>query len=171
MSMQQVNRLLIGLVAVGIVAVTVGAASLSQPQGGDRSGGRGSGEGASVQGSMKTINRAMRQLRGQIEDISKKEECLRLVGDMQQGCLAAKRQPVPGDLLKNAKDDAAKNALRDEYRHELIELMRALLLLEEDVAAGKTDSAKSRMAELVKLRDHAHEELGVDDEDEATKGK
>lgn len=155
-----------------------GTAPAGQPQstpppGGRPPEGRGPGEGRgegrrgelpSVDSAMKGMNRALKQLSGQITDAAKKDENLRLVNDMQRNCVIAKSQPAPADVLKKAKDDPARAKLPEAFRKNLIAAVRLLLDIEQDIADGKTDSAKNRLTELAKARDAAHETMGIEDE-------
>jgi soluble cytochrome b562 len=153
-------RLLPVVAAASVFLASAAAASFMQPD--TRPGAPGGG--VSVESAMKTMNRSLRQLRGMVGDAGKKDDALRVIGEMQRACLTAKSQSVPADVLKNARDDAARAHMPEEFRHELITLMRALLDLEEDIAAGRTDAAKSRIADIVKIRDHAHGEMGIQEE-------
>ena len=117
----------------------------------------------SVGGGMNGMNRALRQLSRQIEDATKRDENLRLVNDMQRGCVGAKGAALPEGVLKKAKDEAEKKKMSDEFRRELIKVMRLLLDIETDIADGKTEAAKTKLAELTKLRDHGHEEMGIEE--------
>lgn|SRR5262245_56129005 len=119
----------------------------------------------SIDRAMKGTNRAIRQLRGQVTDSSKKDENLRLVSDAQRGLVLAKGQPLPDDVLKNAKDDAAKAQMNAAFRKDLIGALHLLLDIETDIADGKGDAAKAKLEELIKKRDAAHKELGVKDEE------
>lgn len=140
--------------------------------GGERGPGEGRGPGGpgaegrreSVEGSMKLINRSLRQLKDQIGDAGKKDENLKLINDAERGVVAAKGQALPAGLLKKAADDAAKAKLSDSFRRDLVSLLRSMLDLETSVADGKTEEAKKQLGELIKMRDKAHEELGVKDE-------
>ena len=111
---------------------------------------------------MKGMNRALRQLSGQIGDQSKQEENLRLINDMQRACVNAKGAPLRPETLEKASDDAGKAKRAAEYRLELIKLMRLMLDIETDVAAGNTDAAAAKLGELRKLKEHGHAEMGVD---------
>lgn len=113
---------------------------------------------------MKGLNRAIKQLRGQAGDSSKRDENLRLVNDAQRGLVAAKGQPLPEDFLKNAKDDAAKAALKDTFRKDLIGALRKLVDIEQSIFENKGDDTKKLVEELVKMRDTSHKELGVKDD-------
>jgi hypothetical protein len=165
--------------AGGLCILTLAAATMAwqpetrparsdQPQGqpgepGQRGrGGQGQGP-ATVEGSMKGMNRALRQLNAQIGDASKKDDNLRIINDMQRACVNAKGAPLPEGILKKAADDAAKAKLHAEFRHELIKAMRLLLDIETAIADGKGEAATAKLEELKKLRDHAHEEMGVED--------
>lgn len=129
--------------------------------GGERGPG-GPGDG-SIEGAMKGMNRAVKQLQGQIGDVKKKDENLRLMGSVERNCIAAKDLALPPEMLETAKDDAEKAKLADSYRKHLIILMRKLLDLELFVIDGKTDAANAKLLEIVKYRDATHEEFGIKD--------
>lgn len=156
------TRICVAAAAASVLVAAAGAASLVQPA--DRPNTRPAGQTVSVERAMKTMNRAMRQLRKVVGDAAQRDEALRLVNDMQRGCLDAKSQPVPKDILEQAADDAARAKLAGTFRHDLIELMRQLLDLETLIDAGKTQEATAKLAEIVQLRDHSHKEMGVSDE-------
>lgn len=124
-------------------------------------GGPGGGRGGapSVEAGMKGMNRPLRQLSQQIGDASKKDENLRLINDMQRGCATAKGASLPEKYLKG--DDAAKAKLAGEFRSDLIKMMRLLLDIEEDIAAGKTAEASTKLKQVAEMRDHGHKEMGV----------
>jgi hypothetical protein len=113
---------------------------------------------------MKGMNRALRQLSRQIGDESKKEENLRLINDMERGCVNAKGAKLPEDVLEHAKDEAGKAKMATEFRSDLIKVMRVLLDIETDIADGKTDDAKAKLKEVEKMRDHGHQEMGLKEE-------
>lgn len=126
----------------------------------------GPGQNISVEGAMKAMNRGLRQLKGQIADAGKKDDNLRIIGDIQRAAIAAKSQPVPPSVLSGAKDDAARAKLAVTFRSELMSAVRALLDMEQDVLDGKTDAAKAKLDNLAKLRDHGHEAMGVSEEED-----
>ena len=111
---------------------------------------------------MKQMNRGLKQLRSQLTDASKQEENLRIIGEMQRGCVNAK-SAKPEHALAEAKDEKAKAAIAAEYRRELISLMRKLLDAEQAIAEGKPEAAAAALDAAEKIRDHGHEELGVKD--------
>lgn len=119
------------------------------------------GENPGVGPTMKSMNRALRSLRDQIADNSKKDENLRFINDIQRGCVISKGQPVPADILRNAPDDAGRAKFADTYRRSLMASLRILLDIEQDIIDGKGDAAKSHLDALVKLRDDVHDQLGV----------
>jgi hypothetical protein len=145
-----------------------GAPQPGQPGQPDQRRGPGGPEGrpAGVDGSMKAMNRALRQLKNQIGDASKRDENLRLVNDAERGCVGAKGSPLPPRVLRDAVTDADKAKLADTFRNDLITLMRNLLELEEAIAAGKTDAGKTKLDEVLKLRATGHDAMGVRDRDD-----
>ncbi|MEI6474709.1 MAG: hypothetical protein WCO75_04890 [Planctomycetota bacterium] len=132
-------------------------------EGGEQRGGRGGAQAVSLEGSMKGMNRALKALKGAVGDASKKNDCLKMVSEMQRNCAASKTASVPAEYLKNAADAAAKAKIEDEFRSELRTNMRLLLDLEDAIVAGKTDEATALIAKVEALRDHAHKEMGVKD--------
>lgn len=132
--------------------------------GGERGPGGQNRQGPNVGGSMRGMNRAAGQLAQQVADASKKEENLKLINDMQRGCVSAKGQPVPNDVLERIADPAAKAKAAEEYRHRLMKALRLMVEIESDIDAGNGDAAKAKLDELGKLRDESHKALGVAEE-------
>lgn len=118
---------------------------------------------------MKQMNGALRRLKEQVGDAAKRDENLKIINDMQRGCVGAKGLPVPADVLgpKNPagvlapNDDAAKKT--EGYHRDLIAAMRLMLDIETDLLDNKSDAAKAKLDALMKLRDEAHTRLGVKD--------
>ncbi|MBL8757568.1 MAG: hypothetical protein JNK35_03960 [Phycisphaerae bacterium] len=137
-----------------------------QPGGPGRGPGGPGAEGrpVSVEQGMKQMNRVLRQLRQQIGDASKRDENLRMLTDMQRGCVGAKGAPLSPDMMKDAKDDAAKVKLAWEFRADMIAVLRLLVDAEEAVGLGKGEVAKSKLEEAIKLRDAGHKRMGISDE-------
>lgn len=124
--------------------------------------GPGGGQNApNLEASMKLMGRSLKALKASIGDASKKEENLRLVGDMQRGAANAKGLPLPEKVLSAAKTDAEKAALTLKSRTELMGLMRKQLDLEQAILDGKTEIATKLVAELAKAREDGHEAIGV----------
>ncbi len=138
----------------------------ARPEGQDGPARGEGGQRGSVEGAMKGMNRAMKQLHASIADASKKDENLRLVNDMQRNCVVAKGLPVPDDVFKNAPDDAAKAKTREAIRRDLISVLRKLIEVEQSLLDGKTDAAKSTLDEVQKMREDAHKRLGIKDDDD-----
>jgi hypothetical protein len=106
---------------------------------------------------MKMMNGAARRLKDQISDASKKDDNLRLVWSMQKNALQAKTlEPEhlgDGDRVKQLA----------EYRKDQNELMRSLLKLEDEIAAGKTTEAAATFGSIAQLRDSEHKKFKVKD--------
>jgi hypothetical protein len=115
---------------------------------------------------MRGINRAINQLSRQITDASKKDENLRLINDAQRAAVLAKGAQLTDKELKGAKDEAGKAAMTLSARKHLMGVVRKMLDIEQDIIDGKNDAAKAKLEELGKMRDKAHDEFGVKDEDE-----
>lgn len=134
----------------------------------ERGPGRGQFQAPSVEGSMRAMNRAARTLREQVGDPSKRDENLTLITEMQRGCVNAKGASM-AEFLKDLPDDD-RTAKADEFRGEMIELARLMLDMEEATLKGDAGEASAIFARIVELRDHEHEEFGVDEDDEAEEG-
>lgn len=129
-----------------------------------RPGGQGGERRVSVEGSMKAMERSLKALYGQVGDVSKRDENLKLINDAQRGCIQSKGAGIPRDVLeKKATDAASKARLADDYRVHLVTTLRKLIDLEEAVAAGKTDEAKSILEAMGKLREEGHHAMGLQD--------
>ena len=112
---------------------------------------------------MKGMNRALKGLKESLGDASKKVESLKLVSEMQRNCAASKAAAVPAEYLKGAADDAAKAKIEDEFRSDLRKNLRLLMDIEDAIVAGKNDEATALITKVEALREHAHEEMGVQD--------
>ncbi|HEX2837187.1 MAG TPA: cytochrome b562 [Phycisphaerales bacterium] len=131
-----------------------------QRPGGGRQG--GPGMTASVEGGMKGMNRALRTLKGQITDASKREDNLLLINQMQVACVSAKGGKLD-EVLKDLKPEEAA-AKAKEFRADMISLMRTLLEVEENILNEKFDEAQKALDKAQAARDHGHKEFGVKDD-------
>jgi hypothetical protein len=166
------NRIVALTIAVGMLGglTLLGTTAWGQPDKGQQErqpgqpGGPGrGGQAPSVEGSMKQMNGAMRRLRDQIGDASKKEDNLRLIGDMQRGAVSAKNGKPK--KLNDVKDEGERAKKAEKFRRDLITLTRKLLDIEQNILDGKNDVAKTQLEEVMKQRDEEHKYFGVDDED------
>ena len=133
-------------------------------QGGGQQG-RGGRQGQGAPGldaSMKGMGRALEALEASIGDASKKDENLRLLGDAQRFCASAKNAR-PTEAINEAKDDAAKAKIANDYRKHLIDVLKALIDAEVATMDGKTAEAKAALGKVVALRDSGHKDFGVKD--------
>jgi hypothetical protein len=149
-----------GLLATGLVIASA-AAQNSPPR---PRPGAAPAEPPSVNRSMKGMARALRELKDQAADPSMTADSLRLIGEFQRSLVAAKSQSVPDDLLAQAATPADKERLSKEFRAELIKALRLALDLESDILEGRHAAAAAKCADIITLRDHAHEEMGVEEE-------
>lgn len=120
------------------------------------------GRGASIDGAMRTLNRAIRDITPNIADASKKEENLTSVWQMQLACVNSKRAKPEG-----IKGDAKPTV--EDFRRDQMKLMAMLVELETAVMDGKTAEASKTLEKVVSFRDEAHRKYGVDDGDEPAK--
>lgn len=138
-------------------------AALAQDAPPDRPGRRGDGP-PSVERAMKGMDRALKQLSEQLADGAKLGENLQFVGEAQRFCIAAKGQPVPEDVLSEAKDEAARKELSRTFRRDLIAVLKKLIELEEHLLDGKPDAAETALKALQQLREESHKRMGVKDD-------
>lgn len=120
-------------------------------------------EGPNVEGGMKAMDRALEQLQAVLSDSSKRDECLKHLGEAQRGLGGAKAAATPKKILDKAKDDAAKSKLDEKYRRDLLAASQLLLDIEKGVLDKKTDLCTAKMKELEALRDRSHKDFGVED--------
>jgi hypothetical protein len=111
---------------------------------------------------MKAMNRSVKALKGLVADPAKKDEALKAVSEAQRACAACKAAPLPAKFTEKAPDAEAKAAIVAEFRSDLRKNLRLLLDLEDAILAGKSDEATAILAKVEELRDHAHEEMGVE---------
>lgn len=130
---------------------------------GSGGGGRGAEGGPiNVERLMKDMNRSLRSLGESIADAARKDDNVKLINELQRGCVTSKLAGAPASILARAASDADKSKLTDAYRADLIAATRKLLHVEELVAAGKNHEASKALDEFVKLRDQAHKNIGLD---------
>lgn len=111
---------------------------------------------------MKGMNRALRTLKGQITDASKRDDNLQLVNQMQVACVSSKGGKLD-EKLKDLKPEEAA-AKKKEFRGEMISLMRTLLDVESALLNEKYDEAQKALDKAEAARDHGHKEFGVKDD-------
>ena len=145
------------------------ASPSSQPAQGERPRlpqGPGGGERrVSVEGAMKTMNRSLKQLKSQLAETSKRDENLALVNEMERGCVTAKGLALPKDVLERAGDEAAQAKMKQNYRAEMLTLLKSLISLEEAIGNGKADEAKKIIEEIQRQREKEHKAMGVKDDE------
>lgn len=127
------------------------------PEGGQR---RGRPAGPNLESAMKAMNGALKQLKANVGDASKKDDCLKQVAIFQYGCAASKAAPMPGNVGKDL-DAAGKAKLETKMREDLRALMATALQLEDAILAGKTDAAAKLVSQLEDMREAGHKAMGV----------
>ncbi|MBS0188104.1 MAG: hypothetical protein JSS51_08540, partial [Planctomycetes bacterium] len=114
---------------------------------------------ATVNGAMKVMDRALETLQGQIEDVSKHEENLALINDLERGCVMGKGLPLPEAMLEHAGTPEAKAELKRVYYSDMLGLLKKLILLEEAVLAKDSAAAKQRLLDVLAARDEGHQHM------------
>ncbi len=127
-------------------------------EGGNRRGQQGGGQ--SLENLMKGMGRAVKGARESVTDASKKDETLRLINDAQRSCVGAKGQ-LPREQLEKAKDDAERTKMREDYRRDMLNVLKKLISAEENVMAGKLDAAAADLDAVDTMRQEGHKEFGV----------
>lgn len=171
---------LFALIGAGVVVQSgyaqpgAGSGQPRQPDGPGRRGGQPGqpggpggpqgGRAASVEGSMRGLNRALREVKAAISDATKQEQALMGVYGMQAACATAKRSKP-----EHLKGDEAK--MLAEFRRDLHAMMALLVELEGQVLDGKADAAAATVKKIEAARDAAHEKFGVKDEEDEGGGK
>ena len=112
---------------------------------------------------MKSMNRALKALSAQVSDPAKKSENLQLINDLQRSAVSAKGAKLSEGVTKKATDDAAKTEMALKYRRDMIELVKVLLDIEEDLLDDQFDAAKSNLDKIAEMRDDGHKDMGVDE--------
>lgn len=130
-----------------------------QPGGPGGPGGQQGGRAASVEGSMRGLNRALREVKASVADATKQEQTLMGVYGMQAACANAKRAKP-----EHLKGDEAKMLI--EFRRDMHAMTVLLVELEGEVLDGKIDAAVATVKKIEAARDAAHEKFGVKDEEE-----
>lgn len=159
------------MLATGACAMLLGAAllftrsaALAQSNTGqERPSGRGQRELPDVEASMKAVERSLEKLTPQVSDAARLDENLRLIGEAQRACAAAKMQAVPKEALPKAADAAAREKATGEYRRELLAVMRKLLDVELALLDGNGAGAAALLKEIQAQREAAHTRLGIKD--------
>jgi hypothetical protein len=139
-----------------------GAPRQGGPEGGQRRGARGNA-GPNLEAAMKAMNGALKQLKANVGDAGKKDDCLKQVAIFQYGCAASKAAPMPGNLGKDL-DAAGKAKMETKMREDLRALMATAMQLEDAILAGKTDVAAKLVATLEEMREAGHKAMGVKDD-------
>jgi soluble cytochrome b562 len=111
--------------------------------------------------NMSAMNKALRTLKRQIADATKKEENIGLIGKIKAGIVeAAKLEP------KKTKDipAAEKAAYLEKYKKQMEELGKTFDGIETALKADKADEAKALFDKLAEQKEKGHKDFGADDE-------
>lgn len=130
------------------------------PQQGERRRPGGERVGASVEIGMKMMNRAVGTLEGQISDPAKKEENLRLINEVQRGCVTAKGSNLEAALKEH--NETVTPDMPVKLRATLIDLNRVLLDVESNLLNDQFDQAKANLEKATGIRDQAHKDFNID---------
>ena len=107
---------------------------------------------------MEAMNRSLRLIKRQYADPAQKASTLGLVSTMQKHAETA-RTLTPPKSEKLTGDDQAKYL--DSFHKDLDALLKEIGLLQQAIAADKTDAAKAEIDKIAQLKESSHKELGV----------
>ena len=111
--------------------------------------------------NMSGMNKALRTLKRQIADASKKDENVAMVEKIKTSIAeAAKLEP------KKTKDipAAEKAAYLEKYKKQMGDLGKTFDEIEAALKAGKADDAKALFDKLAEQKEKGHKDFGADDE-------
>jgi len=105
---------------------------------------------------MKTVNKAIRTLKRQVEDASKKDENLTLIADAKK----ALEESIKLEPAKTKDVPAGeKAAYLDKYKAQMKDVVKTFDDLEAAVKAGKTDDAKKIFEKLGDEKEKGHKDF------------
>jgi hypothetical protein len=116
------------------------------------------GKDSPLHGEMEAMNRSLRLINRQYTDPAQKASTLELVATMQKHAATA-RTLTPPKADKLAGDDQAKYL--DTFHKDLDAVIKEMGLLQQAIAADKTDAAKAEIDKIKQLEESSHKELGV----------
>jgi hypothetical protein len=116
------------------------------------------GKESPLHGEMEGINRSLRQINRQYTNLTQKASTLELVAAMQKHAETA-RTLTPPKADKLTGDDQAKYL--DTFHKDLDAVIKEMGLLQQAIAADKTDDAKAEIDKIKQLENSSHKELGV----------
>ena len=111
--------------------------------------------------NMSGMNKALRTLKRQIADASKKDENVALLEKIKTSLAeATKLEP------KKTKDvpAAEKAAYIEKYQKQMADLTKTFDDIETALKAGKADDAKALFDKLAEQKEKGHKDFGADDE-------
>ena len=111
--------------------------------------------------NMSGMNKALRTLKRQIADASKKDENIAMVEKIKASIAeASKLEP------KKTKDipAAEKAAYIEKYKKQMADLGKTFDDIETALKAGKADDAKALFDKLGEQKEKGHKDFGADDE-------
>ncbi|MBS0189598.1 MAG: cytochrome b562 [Phycisphaerales bacterium] len=112
--------------------------------------------GPSVEGAMKIMDRALETLQWQIADVSKREDNLALVNEMERGCVIAKGAPLPPGVLDRAGGPEDRAKLQRAYYEGMFGMLKKLVALEEAIQSGDGAVIKASLQDVLTARDEGH---------------
>lgn len=127
-------------------------------------GGRGQGQPGRIDGAMKQMNGAMKDLKENLSKADKKDDNLNSITQMQRAAVNAKNARPTN--LKGTDLPKAQEA----FRRSMIQLMGMLLELETQVMDGKTDQAQATFKKIEAFEEKSHEQFVKEEEDKGGGG-
>jgi ABC-type transporter MlaC component len=114
---------------------------------------RAADESTPLEDAMTALNKALKTVKAQVEDVSKNAESLKLVAEVEKQALIAKGfEPAKTKSLPAA--ERAKFVAA--YRVRMTELMTEVLKLEKALLENKNDAAAASVKMLYEMKTDAH---------------
>lgn len=109
---------------------------------------------------MSAMNKALRTLKRQAADASKKADNLALIATMKEKCAAGlKYEPA------KTKDQPAaeKPAYLEKYKKQMADLDKAIDELKAAIESGNADAATKVFEKLADIKEKGHKDFGADE--------
>jgi|ERR1700722_16193212 Cytochrome b562 len=116
------------------------------------------GNDSPLHSEMEAMNRTLRLINRQYTNLTQKASTLELVAALQKHAETA-RTLTPPKADKLTGDDQTKYL--DTFHKDLDAVIKEMGLLQQAIAADKTDDAKAEIDKIRQLEESSHKELGV----------
>jgi hypothetical protein len=123
---------------------------------GARGRGRGGNVPANLGAAMRDMGQTLRKINNEYADAAQKEATLTDISTMERDIAIAK-STIPEKV--NAMTGDAKTKAVADFHNDMLKLLIKFTDLEQAVLDGKTDDAKSALADIQKIETEGHKEF------------